>query len=123
MNLPPQVCVQLDKGKGKEVYLKITNIKNSFMLEVHDSPKTKMPKNSYGIRRLISEIRKTAQGDILTIITTSQEISFQFKNSAEAEAYHNFICEKSEVHAENKAIAQLDDEMRLIWPFPGGSFF
>jgi hypothetical protein len=46
-----------------------------------------------------------------------------FKNPADAALYHTFISDKSEVHAENRAISQLDEDMRNLWPFPGGSFF
>lgn len=121
---PAAVQIQIEKGKSKDAYLKISPDNDDFKLEVFESSTSRWPKNTFSLKRIISEMKKqdTDKG-IVTFITTEQEITFTFKTRAEAVAYHNFFCEKSEVHAENKAIAQLDDEMRMIWPFPGGSFF
>jgi len=111
----------LDKGKGKarEIYVAIKQASDApIALELRDSKESARLRGRIGLRRAISEMKSP---DVLYLITADQEVEMAFRSSAEAHAFHTFIVEKSEVHAENKAIAQLDDEMRLVWPFPGGS--
>ena len=115
----------LDKGKGKprESYISIKQPKNSlasWTLEIADGSNPSKLKSSISLRRCLSEMKGP---DTIRLITAEQEIEIQFKRPEDAAIYHNFISDRSEVVAENKAITQLDDEMRLIWPFPGGSFF
>ena len=125
--IPGNVSAQLvEKSKTKDVTLgfKQDSNKTDFLLEVYDSPTSKFAKSSYNLRRALSELKTQDVGlGVLILITTEQEVTFKFKNPQDAVNFHRFICEKSEVQAENKAISQLDDEMRMIWPFPGGSFF
>ena len=59
----------------------------------------------------------------MLFITLTKELIFIFKTFEECDSYHKFFLEKSHIHAENNAISQLDEEMKLIWPFPAGSFF
>jgi hypothetical protein len=123
---PLPVQMAMDKGRFKEVYLSIKpDSKNSnFSLEMSESKDSWRPKATYQVRRVLSELKFQDSGLwALTLVTTETEVTFLFKNEADALGYHTFICEKSEVYAENKAISQLDDEMMKIWPFPGGSFF
>lgn len=129
--IPEIASVQLiEKGKkDKEIAIgfkevEISQGKFGFVLETYDSPTSRSAKNSFDLKRVLSELKSQDGGStLLTLITTTQEITFNFKKPSEALLYHNFICKKSEVQEENKAISQLDDEMRMIWPFPGGSFF
>jgi hypothetical protein len=126
-SLPPQVSAQLiqDKGKARDVVLQIKQIQGTgLVLEVLESKDDRRPKFSYPLRRVISEL-KFPDNDLCTLIlvTTQAEVTFAFRNSADATTYHTFISDKSEVHAENRAISQLDEDMRNLWPFPGGSFF
>jgi hypothetical protein len=118
--------MNIEKGRLKDVFLAIkADPKSStFTLEILESRDAGRSKASYPLRRALSELKYQDNGIWgLTLITTEQEVSFNFKTEAEAMSIHSFISEKSEVHAENKAISQLDDEMMKIWPFPGGSFF
>ena len=117
--LPQKANVQMiEKGKTKDMWIKIENSDKGYNLNVSDSS------INYPIRRAFVEInQKDPSGCTLSFITPTQEITFVFKTKEEAEVYYHFISAKSDVHAENRAIAQLDEEMRAIWPFPGGSFF
>jgi hypothetical protein len=124
---PPQAVAQhsIDKGKPKEMVVQLKQIQGTgWVLEVLESKDDRRPKYSYPLRRVISEL-KLQENDpaSLVLITTTTEVTFVFRNPAEAAVYQQFISDKSEVHAENRAIAQLDKDMRNLWPFPGGSFF
>jgi hypothetical protein len=115
----------LDKGKPKEFSLRIKMVPQSgFALDVQETKGAFRTTETYALRRVISEL-KTQENEpsTLVLVTTHAEVTFVFKNPTEAQQYHDFISEKSEVHAENRAIAQLDEDMRRLWPFPGGSFF
>ena len=124
LGFPTATNVQiLDKGKGKprESYISLKQVQGGgITLEISESKDAWRVKGSINLRRALSEMKAP---DTIRVITAEQETDFQFKTAAEALAYHNFIRDKSEVEAENRAISQLDGEMRLIWPFPGGSFF
>jgi len=119
-----QVQVVQEKGRPKEVFLTVKQAQGGYTLDVLEARDDRRPKASYSLRRVISEL-KFQDNDpcVLVLVTTEQEIQFIFKSAQEALAYHTYISDKSEVQAENRAISQLEDEMRLIWPFPGGSFF
>jgi hypothetical protein len=126
-SVPPQAAAQLiqDKGKARDVVLQMKQIQGTgWVLEVLESKDDRRPKFSYPVRRVISEL-KCPDNDPWTVIlvTTQTDVTFAFKNTADATTYHTFISDKSEVHAENRAISQLDEDMRNLWPFPGGSFF
>lgn len=121
--VPKQVPVQIsEKGKQKEMWVAIKSQGVDFLLEISESKVSWRPKSVVKLKQVISEL-KSPGSPVLLIITTDQEIALTFKSASDAQTYHNFIYDKSEVQADNNAIAQLDDEMRLIWPFPGGSFF
>jgi hypothetical protein len=126
--VPPVTEVQMviDKGRFKDVFLVVKSDPKStnVTLDMQESRDAWRAKASYNLRRALSELKFQETGTWgLTLITTEQEVTFNFKTEPEVMAFHTFICEKSEVYAENKAISQLDDEMMKIWPFPGGSFF
>jgi hypothetical protein len=124
---PPPAGVQmiLDKGKPKEYSLRVRMVPQSgFVLDVQETKGTFRTTETHALRRVISEL-KAHDGEpcSLVLVTPSTEVTFVFRTPADAQQYHDFISEKSEVHAENRAIAQLDEDMRRLWPFPGGSFF
>jgi len=124
--IPNQAQVLLtEKGKSKDMYIKIREAdKGVYFLDVADSPNARWMKHSFPIRDIISEYKSNDQTKTsLLFITEEQEMLFTFKTAEECESFHAFFDEKSLVHNENKAIAQLDEEMKAIWPFPGGSFF
>lgn len=121
---PPANAVMQDKGKPKNVYLKIENSgEKGYVLYIYDTPNSIFARTSFLIRRSISELKSSDNTKCtVSFVTTSQEIIFTFKTPAEASAYLKFIVEKSDVHGENNAIAQIDIEMRQIWPFPASYF-
>lgn len=123
--LPEKACVHMtEKGKTKEMYIKIESDKVGYLLYVSDSPNALILKTNYPLKRVYVELKASdPTGCTLLFITPTQEITFVFKTKEAAESYYKFISEKSDVHSENAAISQLDEEMRAIWPFPGGSFF
>lgn len=123
MSAVPEIAsvVMLEKGKPKNVFLKIEhNSDKGFFLNVCDTPNSIFTKTSYPIKRSIVELKNSDQTKCsILFMTTAQEIMFTFKTPNEAQAYLKFITEKSDVHAENRAIEQIDDEMKQMWPFPG----
>lgn len=122
-NLPPPTKVIFTDKSKKEYYVYIKETKGNFTLEVSEnSQQNKRSKYSFQIKRSISEIDPDDFTN-LKFITTEKEVSLKFDTHQEANNFHQIICKKSEVFAENKAIAQLDDEMRAIWPFSSSSFF
>ena len=123
-SLPSQARVQLtEKGKTKEMDIRIENSEQDYFLIASESSKT-IFKTKYPLKRVFVEIKPSDPTECtLSFITPTQEITFVFKTKEEANNYFQFISDKSQVHAENRAIEQLDKEMREIWPFPGGSFF
>lgn len=120
----PTTAVIMDKGKPRSrefhIVIKQDGPKSGFVLEVLETPTSWRAKSTIALMYTISEM-KTA--DTLQLIAADQEIELRFGNVQDALAYHTFIISASEIHAENTAISQLDDEMRRIWPFPGGSYF
>lgn len=124
-SVPEKANVQMiEKGKTKDMWIKIENTDKGYILNVADSPNAVLFKTNYPIRRAYVEIKPNDPNQCaLAFITPTQEITFIFKKKEDADTYYQFISGKSDVHAENRAIAQLDEEMRAIWPFPGGSFF
>lgn len=125
MDFPKDAIARLMDKNQRQVKIGFKENKDSnWALEVYDPPNSRSPKNTYDLTRTLSEIKQQDNGSsLLILITTTQEISFLFNNSGDAMPFHNTICKLSQVQQENKAISQLDDEMRGIWPFPGGSFF
>ena len=122
-NLPPPAKVIFTDKSKKEYYVYIKENKGNYTLEVSESPQqNKRSKYSFPIKRALSEIDQN-DFTVLKLITTEKEILLKFENYQEASRFHEIICKKSEVFAENKAIAHVDDEMRAIWPFSGGSYF
>ncbi|EAY14013.1 hypothetical protein TVAG_478380 [Trichomonas vaginalis G3] len=121
----PAAVTMIDKGKSRNVFLKIDHHNDKgFILYVGDSPNSILFKTSYPIKRSIVEAKPSDPTKCsLLFLTTTQEITFSFKTPEEANSYLKFISEKSDVHAENRAIEQLDEEMKQMWPLPGGNYF
>jgi hypothetical protein len=114
-----------DRGKFRDVFVTIKNIANgSSLFEVYESKDSSKAKLTLNLKRLFAEIETQGTGILcLYLITTEHKFTFAFANAGDARKLHASIVEKSETHAENKAISHLDDEIKLVWPFPGSSFF
>ena len=125
LQVPQAVSAQLvDKSKGKtrDINIKMTQKEtgNALFVEIFEAKDSNRAKWAIDVRQAICEM-KTANS--LEIITTDQEFEIVFGTTSDALSYYNFIDAKSVVQGDNKAMEQLDEDMRLIWPFPGGSFF
>jgi hypothetical protein len=125
---PPRLSVQLisEGGGVKDVFITVQlRGKNTLYLDVSAQSTTGFKQvHSFLLSRAFSELSvQENQGAILTLKTEQKSAVFAFQKLADAQSYHQFICDKSEIVAENNILDDLDDQMRRNWPFPPGCFF
>ncbi|EAX88878.1 hypothetical protein TVAG_385860 [Trichomonas vaginalis G3] len=108
-----------EKNKGKDVYIKIENGRDGNNLVILDTPNSAFFKTSIPIRKIYAEYKQSDYTRCSLIFQLpTQELSLSFNDPVDAEAIYRFICDKSDVHAENTAMQQMDAEIRLYWPMP-----